>query len=54
MRPLPPELKTYRLLRSDPKGLFFNHESVHDAVFNVEMRKVFWDPLDELIERARR
>jgi pimeloyl-ACP methyl ester carboxylesterase len=53
LRPVPRALKTYRLLHSDPKGEFFDHESPHLATFNPEMRKVFWDPLDRLVARVR-
>jgi pimeloyl-ACP methyl ester carboxylesterase len=51
--PVPERLKTYRLLGSDPKGLFFDHESP-TAVFDPAMRSVFWDPLDRLVAQARR
>lgn len=52
LAPLPPRLRTYRLLRSDPKGLWFDHESP-TAVDDAAMRRVFWEPLDRLIARAR-
>jgi pimeloyl-ACP methyl ester carboxylesterase len=53
LRPLPPALKTYRLLHSDPKGLFFDHEAPTGTAFDAGMRRVFWQPLDRLVDRAR-
>ena len=53
LRPVPRALRTYRLLRSDPKGLFFNHEAPTGAAFDPAMRKVFWQPLDALVARTR-
>ena len=50
LRPVPPSLKTYRLLHSDPKGLFFDHESPHGAAYDAAMRKVFWQPLDRMVD----
>ncbi len=52
LRPVPPGLKTYRLLHSDPKGLFFNHEAPTN-VFLPAMRKVFWQPLDRFVSTAQ-
>lgn len=53
LRPVPASLKTYRLLRSDPKGLFFDHESLHGTQYDPAMRRVFWGPLDEMVEEVR-
>lgn len=52
LAPLPRSLKTYRLLHSDPNGLWFDHESVPTTEFNPDMRRVFWRPLDELLARV--
>jgi pimeloyl-ACP methyl ester carboxylesterase len=42
---VPPELKTYRLLRSQKHGsLWFDHEAPTD-VFDATMRNVFWEPV---------
>jgi hypothetical protein len=49
----PIDPRTYRVLRSDPNGLFFDHKSPHGAEFGGEMRAVFWTPLDRLVDRAR-
>jgi dienelactone hydrolase len=54
LRPVPRALKTYRLLHSDPKGLFFNHEAPTGTAFDEAMREVFWRPLDEFVSAARR
>jgi pimeloyl-ACP methyl ester carboxylesterase len=52
LAPVPKRLKTYRLLRSDPKGLWFDHESPTDVV-DPGMRRVFWGPLDWFVAQAR-
>jgi acetyl esterase/lipase len=54
LRPVPSALKTYRLLRSDPKGLFFDHEAPTGTAFDAAMQHVFWDPLDRFVVEARR
>ncbi len=54
LRPVSSGLKTYRLLHSNPKGLFFDHEAPTSTPFDAAMRRVFWQPLDELVARARR
>jgi pimeloyl-ACP methyl ester carboxylesterase len=54
LRPVPTGLKTYRLLHSDPKGLFFDHESPHGAAYDPALQRVFWRPLDELVDAAER
>ena len=51
LAPLPAHLKTYRHLRSNPKGLFFDHEAP-TGVLDPAIRKVFWSPLDRLVARA--
>jgi acetyl esterase/lipase len=53
LSPVPRELKRYRLLHSDPNGLWFDHESVPSSQFNLGMRRVFWEPLDELVAEVR-
>jgi hypothetical protein len=53
LAPVAPELKTFRLLHSDPDGLWFDHESLPTTEFNVEMRRVFWGPLDDLVAEVR-
>jgi hypothetical protein len=50
--PLAPNLKTYRLLHSDPKGLWFDHESVPTSEFDPRAQRVFWAPLDELLTQV--
>jgi hypothetical protein len=50
---VPRSLKTYRLLHSDPKGLWFDHEVVPTSEFDSRMRTVFWGPLDALVSEAR-
>jgi acetyl esterase/lipase len=52
LAPLRPSLKTYRLLHSDPRGLWFDHESVPTSEFDPRTRRVFWAPLDELVARV--
>ena len=52
LAPVPPALKRYRLLRSDPKGLFFDHQAP-TAVFDAGMRRTFWAPLDGFVAEAR-
>jgi pimeloyl-ACP methyl ester carboxylesterase len=52
LAPLPNSLKTYRFLRSDPNGLFFDHHAP-TAIGNPGLRRVFWRPLDLLVARAR-
>jgi len=52
LAPIPATLKTYRLLHSDPKGLWFDHDSP-TAVFDPRIRSVFWPPLDRLVADAR-
>ena len=52
LAPLVPKLKTYRLLRSDPNGRWFDHESVPTSEFDPRTRRVFWQPLDELVARV--
>ncbi len=51
--PVPPVLRRYRVLHSDPKGLFFDHEAPTN-VFLPAMRKVFWQPLDRFVSAAQR
>jgi acetyl esterase/lipase len=51
--PVPADRKTYRVLHSDPDGLWFDHESLPATSFDPELRKVFWRPLDDLVAQAR-
>jgi acetyl esterase/lipase len=51
--PVPRTLKAYRLLHSDPDGLWFDHESVPASEFSLGLRRVFWRPLDELVAKVR-
>jgi acetyl esterase/lipase len=53
LAPVSPRLKTYRLLHSDPKGLWFDHESVPTSEFDSRTRRVFWAPLDALVAESR-
>ena len=53
LAPVPRSLKTYRMLRSNPKGLWFDHEIVPTSEFDSRTRRVFWDPLDKLVAEVR-
>jgi pimeloyl-ACP methyl ester carboxylesterase len=53
LAPLPRSLKTYRMLHSNPKGLWFDHESLPTSEFDSRMQSVFWGPLDALVSEAR-
>jgi hypothetical protein len=53
LRPVPRTLKTYRLLHSDPKGLWFDHESLPSSEYLPKMQRVFWTPLDDLLAAVR-
>jgi pimeloyl-ACP methyl ester carboxylesterase len=52
LAPVPERLKTYHLLRSDPGGLWFDHESPHEYA-TPGIRRIFWGSLDAAIDRAR-
>lgn len=52
LAPIPADLKSYRLLRSKPKGLFFSHEALKD-VRDPAVRTTFWTPLDRLVTASR-